>query len=109
MLSLETIDLDIEGPKATVYLNRPDKKNAMNPQMHHDINRALDEIEADDQVKVVVFTGRGDAFSAGMDLEECFLRPFDDPMLFYKTNLVALRWFQRVQSFGAVTMAKVNG
>jgi len=109
MLSLETIDLDIEGPKATVYLNRPDKKNAMNPQMHHDINRALDEIEADDQVKVVVFTGRGDAFSAGMDLEECFLRPFDDPMLFYKTNLVALRWFQRVQSFGAVTVAKVNG
>jgi trans-feruloyl-CoA hydratase/vanillin synthase len=73
------------------------------------MNQALDAIEADGSVKVVVVTGNGDSFSAGMDLEECFLRPFDDPQKFYRTNLVALEWFKRLKAFPAVTVAKVNG
>jgi trans-feruloyl-CoA hydratase/vanillin synthase len=109
MIGLETIELEIVGPTATIYFNRPDKKNAMNPQMHRDMNEALDAIEADGNVKVVVVTGRGDSFSAGMDLEECFLEPYGDPQRFYKTNLVALTWFQRLKAFPAVTVAKVNG
>ncbi|MDL4777366.1 p-hydroxycinnamoyl CoA hydratase/lyase [Actinomadura xylanilytica] len=109
MTSLETLNLEIDGPRATIELNRPDKKNAMNPQMHRDMNRALDLIEADGNVKAVVATGKGDSFSAGMDLEECFLRPFDDPMEFYRTNKVALDWFMRIKAFPAVTVAKVNG
>ncbi|MGY0236386.1 p-hydroxycinnamoyl CoA hydratase/lyase [Longispora urticae] len=109
MIELETVNLEIEGPKATVYFNRPAKKNAMNPQMHNDMHEILDAIEADERVKAVVITGNGNSFSAGMDLEECFLKPYDDPMLFYKTNLVALKWFQRLKAFPAVTIAKVNG
>jgi feruloyl-CoA hydratase/lyase len=109
MVTLETVKLDIDGPTATITMNRPDKKNAMNPQMHRDMNTALDEIENDGGVKAVVVTGVGDSFSAGMDLEECFLQPFDDPQLFYRTNLVALKWFQRLKAFPAVTIAKVNG
>jgi trans-feruloyl-CoA hydratase/vanillin synthase len=109
MIVLETVNLEIDGPKATIYLNRPDKKNAMNPQMHRDMNQVLDAIEADGGVKAVVVTGNGDSFSAGMDLEECFLQPFDDPQLFYRTNLVALNWFKRLKAFPAVTIAKVNG
>jgi len=109
VITLDTVNVEIDGPKATIYLNRPDKKNAMNPQMHRDMNAALDAIEADEGVKAVVITGNGDSFSAGMDLEECFLQPYDDPQLFYKTNLVALQWFQRLKAFPAVTIAKVNG
>jgi trans-feruloyl-CoA hydratase/vanillin synthase len=109
MIALDTVNVEIDGPKATIYLNRPDKKNAMNPQMHLDMNEALDLIEKAGTVKVVVVTGSGDSFSAGMDLEECFLRPYDDPELFYRTNLVALQWFQRLKAFHAVTVAKVNG
>ncbi|MGM1064316.1 p-hydroxycinnamoyl CoA hydratase/lyase [Saccharothrix sp. Mg75] len=109
MITLETVNLEIEGPRATVHLNRPDKKNAMNPQMHRDMNTALDRIEEDGGVKAVVITGSGNSFSSGMDLEECFLRPFDDPQLFYRTNLVALNWFKRLKAFPAVTIAKVNG
>ncbi|NML51005.1 p-hydroxycinnamoyl CoA hydratase/lyase [Streptomyces sp. R302] len=109
MITLETVKLDIDGPTATIYLNRPDKKNAMNPQMHRDMNAALDAIEADGQVKAVVITGNGDSFSSGMDLEECFLEPFDEPQRFYRTNLVALNWFKRLKAFPAVTIAKVNG
>jgi trans-feruloyl-CoA hydratase/vanillin synthase len=109
MIALETVNVEIEGPKATIYFNRPDKKNAMNPQLHRDMHTALDAIEADENVKAVVVTGVGDSFSAGMDLEECFLQPYEDPQLFYKTNLVALKWFQRLKAFPAVTIAKVNG
>jgi trans-feruloyl-CoA hydratase/vanillin synthase len=109
MITLECVNLEIDGPTATVQFNRPDKKNAMNPQLHRDMNQALDAIEADGSVKVVVVTGSGDSFSAGMDLEECFLRPFDDPQEFYRTNLVALEWFKRLKAFPAVTVAKVNG
>jgi trans-feruloyl-CoA hydratase/vanillin synthase len=109
VITLKTVNLEIDGPKATIYLNRPDKKNAMNPQMHRDMNEVLDAIEEADGVKAVVVTGNGDSFSSGMDLEECFLQPFDDPQLFYRTNLVALNWFKRLKAFPAVTIAKVNG
>lgn len=99
MITLDTVNVEIDGPKATIYLNRPGKKNAMNPQMHLDMNEALDAIEAAGTVKAVVVTGSGDSFSSGMDLEECFLQPFDDPQLFYRTNLVALNWFKRLKAF----------
>lgn len=109
MTTLECVNLGIEGPVATIEFNRPDKKNAMSPQLHRDMHQALDAIEEARTVKVVVITGKGDSFSAGMDLEECFLRPYDDPEKFYRTNLVALKWFQRLKAFPAVTVAKVNG
>jgi trans-feruloyl-CoA hydratase/vanillin synthase len=70
---------------------------------------ALDEVENNDAVKALVITGSGNSFSAGMDLEECFLEPYEDPMLFYKTNLVALKWFERLKAFPKVTIAAVNG
>ena len=98
MTTLDTVKLEIDGPTATIYMNRPDKKNAMNPQMHREMNLALDAIEEAGTVKAVVVTGNGDSFSAGMDLEECFLKPFDDPQLFYRTNLVALNWFKNLFS-----------
>ncbi len=109
MLTLETLLVDVNGASATITMNRPDKKNAMNPQMHRDMNAALDAVEKAGSVKALVVTGVGDSFSSGMDLEECFLQPFDDPQLFYRTNLVALRWFKRLKAFPAVTIAKVNG
>ena len=108
-MEFETLLLEVEGPRATLRFNRPEKKNAMNPRMHLDMNLALDQIEAEPDVKVLVITGSGNSFSAGMDLEECFLEPFDDPQLFYRTNLVALKWFQRLKAFPIVTIAQVNG
>jgi enoyl-CoA hydratase len=50
-------------------INRPEAKNAVNDVVAHGIESALDEIEADPSVRVVVLTGTGDAFSAGADLK----------------------------------------
>ena len=58
------------GPAAWLTLNRPDKMNALNAELLAALEKALDEVAADDDVKVVVLTGAGErAFSAGFDLE----------------------------------------
>jgi enoyl-CoA hydratase/carnithine racemase len=55
---------------ATVTLNRPDKRNAMNAAMLAGLRRAFDELDARRDVRVVVVRGAGPAFCAGMDLRE---------------------------------------
>lgn len=103
------VDLTIDDHTATIRLNRPAKKNAMSPELHRNMRDALAEVEATPTVKVLIVTGTGDSFCGGMDLEECFLEPFDDPESFASINAVALAWFQRLKSLPAVTIAKVNG
>ena len=49
-------------------MNRPEKRNAMNPQMHYEMDRALPDIEADPEVRAVVLTGAGEAYCAGQIL-----------------------------------------
>lgn len=58
-----------EGPVAVLTLNRPDKLNAITPEMMAGLDRALDEAEADEAVRAIVLEGAGRAFSAGFDLE----------------------------------------
>jgi enoyl-CoA hydratase/carnithine racemase len=61
----ETILYEIDGPVATITLNRPDTLNAINPQMTVELHQALDAAEADGTVRAIVLTGSGRAFSAG--------------------------------------------
>lgn len=53
---------------ATITFNRPEKLNAMNDAMVHELDKALDTAEKDDNIKVVVFQGAGDNFSVGRDM-----------------------------------------
>jgi len=64
----QTITVDKQDRIAVVTLNRPDKLNAINLQMKRDILQALTELEADDEVRVVIMTGAGRAFSSGADM-----------------------------------------
>ncbi len=59
----------VEGPLAWLKLNRPDKLNAVSKAMISDLNAALDQAEADEQVRVILVTGAGRAFSSGFDLD----------------------------------------
>lgn len=70
-MTYEAIILEREGHVATIRLNRPDKHNAINSVMSREMIEALDAIEADDDVRVIVLTGAGDkAFCAGADMAE---------------------------------------
>ena len=67
-MTSEVVLYDVRGPAAWVTLNRPDKLNALNREIVAGLHAAMDRAEADDEVKVVVLTGAGRAFSAGFDI-----------------------------------------
>ena len=67
--SFDTLTLSVEEHIATVRLNRPEKMNAMNLAMWHDIRAAFQWIDAAPQVRVAVLEGEGKAFTSGIDLQ----------------------------------------
>lgn len=80
-MNFEDIHYGVSEGIATITLNRPDKLNAFTGRMMHEIIEALDASDADDEVKVVIFTGAGRAFCAGADLSsggETFARGGSD-------------------------------
>lgn len=68
-MSFETITYETEGPLAWITLNRPQKLNAISKTMVGELNRAMDQAQQDDGVRVILVKGEGRAFSAGFDLE----------------------------------------
>lgn len=68
MSDYENIRYELEGGIATITLNRPEVMNAFTPQMAQEVIAALDRVDADDDVRAVIFTGAGRAFCAGADL-----------------------------------------
>jgi enoyl-CoA hydratase len=69
-MTFTTITYDTSGRVARLTLNRPERVNAINQAMLEEIGRALDLPERDDDVRVVLVTGAGTAFSSGFDLKE---------------------------------------
>lgn len=63
------VRLECDGPVAVVTLNRPDARNAIDGRTAAALERAIDDAEADDRVRVIVLTGAGGTFCAGMDLK----------------------------------------
>src|SRR5436189_2601564 len=71
MSTYKTITVEQRGAVAILTINRPDKLNALNKQVHTEGVAALDEMKSDDSVRVVVFTGAGEkSFIAGADISE---------------------------------------
>ena len=66
-MSFETITYSVEGPVATVTLNRPDRLNTIVPPMPDEFEAAIEAATADDAVKVIVVRGAGRSFCAGYD------------------------------------------
>jgi trans-feruloyl-CoA hydratase/vanillin synthase len=103
--------VDIEDGIAWVTLNRPEKRNCISPALNREMIEVLDAIEVDDSAGVLVLTGAGNAFSAGMDLKE-FFRDTDD--LPYAQQMHARRscwqWqWRMLMNYSKPTIAMVNG
>jgi trans-feruloyl-CoA hydratase/vanillin synthase len=94
----------------TVTLNRPAKKNAMNPTLHREMHDALTRLAEDDDTRVLIVTGAGEAFSAGMDLKEYFYDLKDRPREVDRIRVISQEWRDRkLRLFPAPTIAMVNG
>jgi len=65
-----TILVEQKAPVGIITMNRPEKLNAMNLEMKNEIADALSDLEADDEVKAVILTGAGRAFSSGHDNDD---------------------------------------
>lgn len=104
------VAVTIEDGIAWVALNRPNKRNAMSPALNREMYEVLDALELDSRCGVVVLTGSGDSFSAGMDLKEYF-RETENKPLFEKRKIMrdATEWWEKVMYFPKPTIAMVNG
>ncbi len=96
---------------AWVTLNRPEKRNAMNPALNREMLAVLDALELDERCGVVVLTGAGEAFTAGMDLKEYF-RETDGlpPIANARIKRQATDWmWRKLMYYAKPTIAMVNG
>ena len=75
-MAYDNLRVDRDGQIALVTLNRPEKLNAIDRHLHHDMMAACEELRDDDGVRVVVFTGEGRGFCSGADLTGA--RPNDE-------------------------------
>ena len=107
----ETIKIEKNGDGITwLYLNRPEKRNAMNPLLHEEMVQALDELSRDDETRVLVLSGAGTAFCAGMDIKEHFRELGDDRQQFERVEELSQRWrWRQLSTFPKPTIAMVNG
>lgn len=78
-MAYTTIELGIDGGVATIALNRPDKLNSFNEQMHAELRDALRAVADDAGVRAVLLTGRGRGFCAGQDLGDRNIGPGSAP------------------------------
>jgi feruloyl-CoA hydratase/lyase len=106
----DTIACDVRDGIAWVKFNRPEKRNCMSPKLNRQMLRVLDSLEFRDDVGVVVLTGEGSAWSAGMDLKEYF-RDTEAQGLkgIRQSQREAYGWWERLRWFQKVTIAMVNG
>jgi trans-feruloyl-CoA hydratase/vanillin synthase len=111
-LRFDTVRAEVDGDGiGWLYFSRPEKRNAMSPTLNREMIAALSALEADDRCRVVVLTGDGEAWSAGMDLQEYF-RDIDAaaPHVQVDARRTSAEWqWRRLINFSKPTIAMVNG
>ncbi|EEA04673.1 Enoyl-CoA hydratase/isomerase [Burkholderia sp. H160] len=106
-----TVKVTVEGGIAWVTFNRPDKRNAMSPTLNKEMIDVLETLELDAEAQVLVLTGEGSAWTAGMDLKEYFREVDAGPdVLQERIRRDASRWqWQLLRMYSKPTIAMVNG
>jgi len=106
----ENIKIEREGHVTFLVLNRPEKRNAMSPGLHYDVQDALKWLDDDAQTRVLVLTGAGDAWCAGQDLKLYFRETANNPVERKKSNTASHNWrWELLTRFTKPTIAMVNG
>jgi trans-feruloyl-CoA hydratase/vanillin synthase len=106
----ETVLIEKEDGITWLIMNRPEKRNAMSPQLHIEMDNALADLAVDPQTQVLVLTGAGEAFCAGQDIRLYFRANDDAPAARAKARHASNQWrWQRLSTFPQPTIAMVNG
>jgi enoyl-CoA hydratase/carnithine racemase len=99
----------INGPVATVTLSRPDVLNAITREMLVELSETLDEVSANSSVKVVILTGEGRAFSAGVDLKALGGRELINGAVGDLLDEPAREAIKRLTTIPQVVIGRLNG
>jgi len=105
----ETIRIDMDQSVAVIRLNRPEKHNAFNHQMLHELVSVFDEINGRTDIRVVIVTGEGPSFSAGADLnwmQEMVHYDYEENLA--NARLIA-RIFYKIYHLNQPVITAVNG
>jgi feruloyl-CoA hydratase/lyase len=106
----ECVTVEKDDGLTWVTLNRPDKRNAMSPELDREMLDIILSLEGDPETRVLILTGAGDAFCAGMDLKLYFRALEDKPAERIRAEWVTHQWrWYRLWNFPKPTIAMVNG
>lgn len=108
--ALQAVKVHKDNGVTFVTLNRPEKRNAMSPQLHFEMVDVLKELAEDPETRVLVLTGAGDSWCAGQDIK-LFFRDLDNkPKERHLARLANHEWrWTLLSSFPKPTIAMVNG
>lgn len=103
------IKYEVTSNTAIITLNRPDKRNALNPELVNELKQAIKKSESDEEVKSIILTGEGSAFCAGADLG--YLNKIKDfsPLENEKDSKNLSELFEKIYFCSKPTIASVNG
>jgi trans-feruloyl-CoA hydratase/vanillin synthase len=105
-----TVAYDVVDRIAWVRFNRPEKRNAMSPTLNRDMMEVLDALEHRDGVGVLVLSGEGAAWTAGMDLKEYFRETEAKGLgATRQAQRESYGWWRRLRWYQKPTIAMVNG
>src|SRR5258708_19220406 len=107
-MSYATLQLAYDTGVATITLNRPEKRNAISFELLNELLAAFDEVEAS-PAQILILTGAGKAFCAGLDLEELKSLLSKSPAENLADSERIARVFRRLYDFPNPTIAAVNG
>jgi trans-feruloyl-CoA hydratase/vanillin synthase len=106
----DTVAVTVEGGIAWVKFNRPEKRNCMSPKLNRQMGRVIADLEFREDVRVLVLTGEGDAWSAGMDLKEYFRENEAKGLgAIRQSQREAYSWWERLRWYEKPTIAMING
>jgi enoyl-CoA hydratase len=117
-MGYDTLLYEVDGPVASITMNRPEVANAQNTALIDDLDAAFDEADADDAVRVVVLAGAGEHFSSGHDLKALVGQEAPDAWVamretpegkFHHEKVMYFDRCVRIHDFRKPTIAAVQG
>jgi methylglutaconyl-CoA hydratase len=105
----EMIKSEIKNNTGIIFLARPEKRNALHPDLVESLKAKLSEFETDEKIKSVIITGEGSAFCAGADLEYLKMLSNYSSVENYNDSKSLSELFLIIYGFPKPTIAAVNG
>src|ERR1035437_10408632 len=108
-MSYELLTINKNHPLATITMTREEKRNALSPELMRELSLAFDELASDEDVRVVILSGKGNTFSAGADLAYLQKISENGPEENLADSRILRDLLWKIYTFPKFTIAQVHG